>query len=58
MPLKEVKPEAAVALGLVSDDEPQTLRKVWHFSESQWSVIAKAGQTNVAEQEVNMQEAR
>jgi len=42
IPLKELKREVAVALGLISDGEPQTVRKVWHFSESQWSVISQA----------------
>ncbi len=42
IPLKDLKREVAVALGLVSESEPQTVRKVWHFSESQWSVISQA----------------
>ena len=42
IPLRELKREVAVALGLVSADEPQTVRKVWYFSESQWSVISQA----------------
>jgi len=42
IPLKELKHEVAAALGLVSDQEPQTIRKVWYFSESQWSVISQA----------------
>ena len=42
IPLKDLKHEVAVALGLVSDQEPQTIRKVWRFSESQWSVISQA----------------
>jgi len=42
IPLKGLKHEVAVALGLISDREPQTVRKVWHFSESQWSVINQA----------------
>ena len=45
IPLKDLKREVAVALGLVSEAEPQTVRKVWHFSESQWSVINQAIQT-------------
>lgn len=42
IPLKDLKREVAVALGLVGEDEPQTVRKLWHFSESQWSVISQA----------------
>ena len=40
--LREVKRQVAVALGKISDGEKQTIRKVWYFSPSQWSVIAKA----------------
>ena len=42
LPLKEVKRQVAVALGTISDGEAQTVRKVWYFSPSQWSVISKA----------------
>ncbi len=42
IPLKELRREVAAALGLVSETEPQTVRKVWYFSESQWSVISQA----------------
>ena len=45
IPLRDLKREVAVALGLVSEAEPQTVRKVWHFSESQWSVVNQAIQT-------------
>ena len=42
LPLKEVKRHVAVALGRIGDGEQQTVRKVWYFSPSQWSVIGKA----------------
>lgn len=42
LPLKEVKRQVAVALGRIPDTESQTVRKVWYFSPSQWSVISKA----------------
>jgi hypothetical protein len=42
IPLKELKREVAIALGLVAEGEEQTVRKVWCFSESQWSVISQA----------------
>ena len=29
-------------MGFTTEEEPQTIRKVWHFSESQWSVICQA----------------
>ena len=41
-PLKEVKRQVAAALGQPADGEPQTIRKVWRFSPSQWSVISQA----------------
>lgn len=40
--LKEVKQQVARALGRPADSEPQSVRKVWHFSPSQWSVIRQA----------------
>ena len=42
MSLKEVKRQVAVALGRASESEPQTVRKVWYFSPSQWTVIKQA----------------
>ena len=42
LPLKEVKRQVAIALGRTSDSEAQTIRKVWYFSPSQWSVISQA----------------
>ena len=42
MSLKEVKRQVAVALGRASDSELQTVRKVWYFSPSQWTVINQA----------------
>ena len=41
-PLKEVKRQVAAALGQPAGREPQTIRKVWRFSPSQWSVISQA----------------
>ena len=32
----------AIALGRASESEPQTVRKVWYFSPSQWTVINQA----------------
>ena len=40
--LKEVKRQVAVALGRASESEPQSLRRVWYFSPSQWTVIKQA----------------
>ena len=42
MSLKEVKRQVAIALGRASESEPQTVRKVWYFSPSQWTVINQA----------------
>ena len=42
LPLKEVKRQVAIALGKIPDSESQTIRKVWFFSTSQWSVISQA----------------
>ena len=42
MSLKEVKRQVAIALGRTSESEPQTVRKVWYFSPSQWTVINQA----------------
>ena len=41
-PLKEVKRRVAAALGQAEEDEPQPVRKVWYFAESQWNVIGQA----------------
>ena len=41
-PLTEVKRQVAVAMGRIPDGESQTVRKVWHFSPSQWSVVSQA----------------
>ena len=40
--LKEIKRQVAIALGKPHDSEAQTVRKVWYFSPSQWSVISQA----------------
>ena len=42
LPLREVKRQVAIALGNPPDSEAQTVRKVWYFSPSQWSVIRQA----------------
>jgi hypothetical protein len=42
MSLREVKRQVAIALGRTLDGEPQTVRKVWYFSPSQWTVISQA----------------
>jgi len=42
LPLKEVKRQVAIALGQPAEAEAQTIRKVWYFSPSQWSVISQA----------------
>jgi len=41
-PLKEVKRQVAAALGQAEADEPQPVRKVWYFAESQWAVVSQA----------------
>jgi len=41
-PLKEVKRRVAAALGQAEADEPQPVRKVWYFAESQWAVVSQA----------------
>lgn len=41
-PLKEVKRQVAAALGQDEEDEPQPVRKVWYFAESQWTVVSQA----------------
>jgi hypothetical protein len=40
--LRDIKRQVAVALGMADEGEPKTVRKVWYFSESQWSVINQA----------------
>ena len=40
--LKEVKRQVAIALGRTDEGEQQTVRKVWYFSPSQWTVISQA----------------
>jgi len=40
--LKDVKRQVAAALGRPKEDEPQSVRKVWHFSPSQWAVVRRA----------------
>jgi len=40
--LKEVKRQVALAMGRAAEGEPKTVRKVWYFSEPQWSVIRQA----------------
>lgn len=40
--LKDVKRQVAEALGRPAQAEPQSVRKVWHFSPSQWAVVRRA----------------
>ncbi len=41
-PLKQLKRQVAVALGRRDEGEPQPVRKVWYFAESQWRVVSQA----------------
>jgi len=40
--LRDIKRQVAAALGIADEAEPKTVRKVWYFSGSQWSVINQA----------------
>ena len=40
--LRDIKRQVAAALGMADETEPKTVRKVWYFSGSQWSVVNQA----------------
>ena len=44
-PLRELRQQVAEAIGQATEGEPQTIRKVWYFSPSQWAVISQAIKT-------------